>query len=261
MSPAFLAYLETRGDLAPTSHECHQHWLSLFEAYCQKRGLRWESCRPQDLEQFRQTLLWQPHGRGKLYSSNTIDQGLRVLRHFFRWAKRGRLIKTDPTASWVLPRPAQPDQPVLGHDQVLALLNLPDLSRPQGLRDQLLLELLYDFSLSIAECRALKLDPVDSNQIQLGERRLDLDSAASAMERYLAHGRPQLLRQPTPCLLLTGRGQPYLTDTGIAFTLHRYGQQLGLVHSLCARTLHRSHRAHRGQLARRHSQAGTRMVD
>jgi integrase/recombinase XerD len=227
-----------------------------FERYCQRRQLSWDTCRVQDLADYHQSLLWRHSRHGKLYSNHTVDLVLRTLRSFYRWAKQTQLITTDPTASWVLARPPQSEPPTLTQAQLLALLNLPDLGQPRGLRDQLLLELICWLSLSAAECRALQLDQVQGDHLEIGHRRLELEPCKLSLERYLTQGRPHMVKAPSPFLLLTNRARPYLADASVYSILRHYGQRLGLVCPLTTGLLHRSHRAQLEQLARRHSQPG-----
>jgi site-specific recombinase XerD len=222
-------YLANRADLAAGSRKIHAGWLAGFDLHCRAVDLAWTSCQAADLEGFHQKLLWQCNRFGGLNSPNTVDQALRVLRQFYRWAHQKGVIVADPTAGWRLGRPLQREQPVLARDQVLALLNLPDLSQPEGLRDQLLLELLFHLELSLSTCRLLELSSPG------------LEAVAPTLERYLSDGRPRFAQDATAPLLLTNRGHAYRSERGLALILRHYAQKLGLSHALTPRVLHRSH--------------------
>jgi site-specific recombinase XerD len=221
-------FLSSRVGLTRATLKMQAYWLKLFEVYCLSQGLLWEACKTEDLEGFHQKLLWRTNRLGGMDSPNTVDQALRVLRHYYRWAHQQGLVAHDPTCEWLLRRPLQPEQPVLARDQVLALINLPDLSRPEGLRDQLLLELIFHLRLSLASCRELQVDFSGTELVH------------EAWERYLREGRPRLLREPNSTLLLTGQGQAYRSNVSLAAILTRYAKKLGLPHSLTVRVLHRS---------------------
>jgi site-specific recombinase XerD len=223
----------------------YRQWLQRFQVFCEQQSLTWQQCQPQDLERFKQNLLWGTHSQGKLYSPNTVDQALRVLRHLYRWAFQTGQLLQDPTSAWVLPRPPQPESPLLSRAEALQLLNLPDLSGPLGQRDQLLLELIYTLQYPLRICIALT--PTWSEQFE---------PVKASWERYMGQGR-QALRgfKDSPVLMLTRFAGPFLSELGLQQIVRRYGRKLGLVWQLNARILRRSAQDHQTQLGRRHSRA------
>lgn len=239
MNPQFLGFLHCHRHLAETTRDIQRGWLRRFEDFCARRGLNWRTCTPQTLDLFHQHLLWNAHSRGGLFSPNTVDQALRLIRHFYRWAHGRGLVATDPTSTWCLPRPPQPPQPTLTREETLRLLNLPDLGVATGQRDLLLLELVYTLRLSCDACLLLNVGWDEQ-----------FEPLRQSWERYLNRGRGQLLRVPTDRLLLSNRGRPYTSGQSLRLILRAYGRQLGHPH-LTARTLHRSAREHEEQLGER----------
>lgn len=90
-------------------------------------------------------------------------------------------------------------------DEVDALLNAPSETTPQGLRDRAMLELMYSSGLRVSELCALALQSLDHEQGLLRvigkgnkERIVPVGSKAmEAVERYLAVGRPKLVKPTT----------------------------------------------------------------
>jgi len=218
-----------------STRDIERQWLSLLE----RELPNWDKCDASEIERLRQSLVWGARRRGGMYSPNTIDQALRVVRSFYRWAlTRGHVCDVS-ICSWKLPRPHQPRQPVLTRSQALQLFNLPDLNTPAGLRDSLLLELLYVLQMTSAQSLSLRLDQVAS---------LQLDCVRPTLERYLARGRPLQARDDNDALLLTAAGRPLKHTQLIVRT---YGRRLGLPYTLSIRILHRSAREHQAELHRR----------
>lgn len=137
---------------------------------------------------------------------------LLVVRDFFRWLVKTRLLLFDPTAALPLvTNRRQLPRHVLSESQVEKLLSSPNLSTPIGLRDRAILSLLYSTGLRRSELSALDLTDVDltdgsvyvrrgkggkSRLVPLGE------SAAADVLVYLRRGRPELSSGPTQALFV-----------------------------------------------------------
>ena len=250
------AFLRAHPDWSPVTQNAYRRGIERLDFYLESRGLHWKLCQAQELDAYGQSLLWQGKFRGGLYSPHTIYQALQAVRLFYRWAQANALIAHAPVAHWRLSRPPRPPKATLSRELLLKLLNLPDLSRPQGQRDQLLLELLQ-LGLRLPECRQLRLDPLEKDRLLLPRDLLRLeDSAAAALARYLESGRPQLLRKPTTVLLLTANGRPFIADESFRGILRGYQKQLGSPHSLSPGRLRYSYLEQVRQLRQRRAPSG-----
>ena len=94
-----LAWRSSQGQKKATL-EAVAHCLTAFESYCQDRDLN-----DQLLKSYQQHLLWTPVTNERLPAPATVDQHLRLVRAFLRQLFRDGVLKTDPTADLVLPRP------------------------------------------------------------------------------------------------------------------------------------------------------------
>ena len=239
------AFLAARPDWSLKTQNAYQRGVEQLQIFLAKQGLDWKNALPNQLDGYRQSLLWQSKIRGGLYSPNTIDQALRAIRRFYRWASSNGLVATNPTIHWIFPRPPQPEQPILTREMLFRLLNLPNLARAQGQRDHLLIELLVA-GLSLPECRQLDVD------LRLRNDPLQLENSASeSLARYLKSGRPQLLNTPTSALLLTSKGQRFQTDGGFRAILRTYQAALDSPHALSPRVLRNSYLDQIQQLRRK----------
>ena len=138
-----------------------------------------------------------------------------TLRRFYRWQLgRGRIV-ADPTLQ--LANPSQPSRlpKVMSEKQVEALLAVPDLDTPLGLRDRAMLETLYATGLRVSELVNLRLHEISladgvlrafgkgskERLVPLGQLAIDWIS------RYLQETRPQILKgQASDALFVTARG-------------------------------------------------------
>lgn len=130
----------------------------------------------------------------------SICRKLSALRSFFRYLIREGKLSTDPMSTVSGPKREKKLPSFLTLQEMQKLLEAPDTSTPQGLRDKALLELLYAAGLRVSEVVALNVGNVDlkARQIRVWGKRskermvLIGRPAAEALERYLKLGRPKL---------------------------------------------------------------------
>ena len=133
-----------------------------------------------DLQQFAQWLVEQQldatkvemqhiqsylaHCHQKSYTSRTNARILSVLKRFYRWLLRENLITTDPTLEVSAPKLSKSLPVSLSEADVERLLQAPDVSKPLGLRDRVLLEMVYATGLRVSELVKLTLQQLDRRQ-------------------------------------------------------------------------------------------------
>jgi integrase/recombinase XerD len=154
---------------------------------------------------------------GKGARPRTTARLLSSLRRFYGYLVREERIKTDPTVLIDSPKIGRPLPKSLSEEQVEKLLQSPDVATHYGLRDRAMLETLYATGLRVSELVGLTLSQVSLTQgvvrvIGKGdkERLVPMgEEAISWISRYLAEGRPKLVRsRSTDALFATARGGP-----------------------------------------------------
>ena len=157
------------------------------------------------------------------YAPATLARKLSTLRGLCRFLSERGELPADPTRLLPGPRRRRRLPRVLSLREVEALLAAADGTEPLGLRDRLILELLYGCGLRSQEAVGLRLEDVKAGQAQLivhgkgaKTRMVPLgDEAAAALRRYRERGRRQLLgerRRQEPDLLVSRAGRPLLTS-------------------------------------------------
>ena len=148
--------------------------------------------------------------------ATTANRRLTVLKRFYRWALRERLVMVDPTLKLLAARQPLRVPKSLSEAHVESLLNAPDVNTPLGVRDRTRMELLYASGLRVSELVGLKTLHVGLNEGVLRvmgkgskERLVPFGEVAREwLQRYLAQARPALLKQhQTNALFVTVRGQ------------------------------------------------------
>jgi integrase/recombinase XerC len=163
---------------------------------------------------------WLAAGHAANASRSTLARRAAAARTFTGWAHRTGHLAVDPGARLVSPRPRPALPTVLGPEQAAAILNAAGTGAEEGaplaLRDLAVLELLYATGVRVAELCGLDLDDVDRSRRSLrvlgkGSRERTVvygAPAATALDRWLTAGRPQLVKACSPpALLLGARGK------------------------------------------------------
>ena len=104
MEENFEAYLVSFFRDKPRTKLVRLQWIGHFGEFCSELGLCLGQVTFKTIEKYQQRLTWTPNANGRSRSASTIDQGLREVRTFLRWAVLHGLLYPDPTVGWILPK-------------------------------------------------------------------------------------------------------------------------------------------------------------
>jgi len=166
----------------------------------------------------------------------SIARKLSAIRSFYRYLLREEIISTSPVATTSSPKLDKRLPSFLSIEEINRLLEAPDLSTPQGLRDRALLELLYASGLRVSELVNLNLEQVnlDTNEIRVwgkgSKERMVLmgEPAAKALIAYLSRGRPELLGKKSSSALLLNRYGKRLIERRVQRILEKYANIINI---------------------------------
>ena len=186
-------------------------------------------------------------------SSRTAARLLSSLRRFFQYQYREGRIAQNPTLNIDNPRIGRPLPDSLTEEEVESLLNTPEETKPEGIRDRAMLELLYATGLRVSELVGLTYDQINLNQgvvrvVGKGnkERLVPLgEEAEYRINRYLAEARPDLIKGhgQVPYLFVTRRGGS-MTRQAFWYMIKRRAQQAGITKHLSPHTLRHAFATH-----------------
>ncbi len=174
------------------------------------------------------------HEQGIVRAS--ISRKLSALRSFYRYLARENLVDAEPLSTLSSPKLEKRLPTFLTHEEMARLIEAPDSSTPQGLRDRAILELLYAAGLRVSEITALDLHDIDlgSRQIKVwgkgSKERMALmgKPAAEALRLYLDLGRIKLEGKAYTKALFLNRFGERISERRIQHIIKKYGRQAGL---------------------------------
>ena len=239
---AFLQFCRMEKGLSANSLSAYSSDLERFRNFL---GDRW----PPDTEVLRRYL---DHLYGSGLSSRSIARHLTTLRNLFGFLVREGSMASDPSEHLRAPRQWQTIPKFLNLQQIEQLIGAPDPTRPVGLRDRAMLQLLYATGLRVSElCRV----GISDLNLELGvlrtmgkgnkQRLVPVGKdAIRAVREYLESGRSVLLkRRASRYLFVTGRGG-CLTRQAFWKLLAGYGRKTGIFHGLTPHVLRHSFATH-----------------
>ena len=94
-------------------------------------------------------------------SKSSIERKISTIKSFFKFLYRRGVIEENPARMLKFPKKEKYLPTVFNVDDIFALLDLPDKSTPMGLRDALILELLYGTGVRVSELVGLDRNMVD----------------------------------------------------------------------------------------------------
>jgi integrase/recombinase XerD len=198
--------------------------LGYLVAWLAERGIEHPGeVTEQVLERYQRSLHYQRKADGSPLSLPTQAGYLAAVKGLFRWLARTNRVLLNPAAEITPPRVERRlPKAILAHTEVEAVLALPDLGDPVGLRDRTIMEVLYSTGIRRGECCRLRQSDVDAARgtvlIELGKGRRDRiipigDRALAWVARYLTAARPRLASQPdSGILFLTVAGDDLTPD-------------------------------------------------
>jgi integrase/recombinase XerD len=156
-------------------------------------------------------------------SQKTTAKAVSALRAFFAFLHRERMIPNNPSVHLELPRGSRRIPEVYTLDQVEAILAAIDTATPAGIRDRFLFELIYSCGLRVSEAVSLTLDRIFPREEILRvvgkgskERLVPMgEQALLWMRRYLAEGRPALVKDNKERALFINRSGKRLSRKGM----------------------------------------------
>ncbi len=187
-----------------------------------------------------------------LSKPRSISRLIASLRRFYRYLIRENKMSLDPTLQIQSPKLPRSLPKSLSEDEVLALLNAPNVNDPIGLRDKAMLELLYACGLRVTELVGVKVTEVSLSDgvvrvtgkgsktrlVPMGEEAVDWIS------RYLSEARPAILQKRLCDVLFVTNRADEMTRQGFWYLIKRYALLAGITKHMSPHVLRHAFATH-----------------
>ena len=241
----YLGSLQVERGAARNTLHAYRRDLTGFEQFLAREHRSLDAVGVTDLSRYLATL------RRRGLGSRSVARHLSAVRGLYRFLMDGRHIARDPTEHLDSPRPARRLPRTLSIEDTTALVESPDTSRPDGLRDRALLELLYACGLRASEALGLRVEDLNFEAGYVivtgkGNRQRLVPAGAQALDwvrRYVTTVRPRQLRRQCPALFLNRSGGS-MSRQSLWNLIRRAARRAGLRATVSPHTLRHSFASH-----------------
>lgn len=245
----FLRHLKVEKNLADNTITAYKFDLKRFNEYILSAKITsLEAVKPEDISRYIYTL----YDLGLVEVS--IARNLSAIRTFYQFLFVEGDVKSNPAALVDTPKLSVRLPKVLSINEVLLLLEQPDLSDKLGIRNRAMLEFLYATGVRVSELIQIKLRDLSAENRLIrvvgkgGKERLVPcgEVAIHFVQRYIKDVRNSLIKpasRPMDYLFLNWRGNP-MTRMGFWKILQRYCKKAGIRRKVSPHTLRHSFATH-----------------
>jgi len=242
MVKAYMRYLKLERNLSQNTIEAYRNDLRWLLAYVNYHGLKVETVKLEDLDNFSASLHDQritPRSQARILSG---------VRSFFKFLLLDGFIDADPTELLVSPhvRNALPD--VLSTAEVDRLEASIDLSKWEGQRNRAIIEVLFSCGLRVSELVNLKLSNlyVEEKFVRVTgkgdkERLVPISSRAlDELNAWFADRNAMCIKPGEEDYVFLNRRGVHLTRTMILIMIKRQAVAAGITKTISPHTLRHS---------------------
>lgn len=179
----------------------------------------------------------------QLKETSTIVRRISSTKNFYLFLEREHIINLS-LKKVEIPKGVKSLPISIPVEEVEALLNAPDLEKPEGQRDRAMLETMYSSGLRVSELLSLKLKQVNIEKSIIDvigkgnkERKVPIgDYALDYLKLYIGDGRRKNIGKKSEYLFLNRYGEP-LSRQYFFKQIKKYAEQVGIKEEISPHTL------------------------
>ena len=235
----FLKYLANEKRYPETTINTYQRNLVIFNDYCTVKKVNYLSINTENIRNFLKYL------DSFKYKNNTISQILSSMRHFYSYLVIQNKVAYNPFKAIRNPKKEKKLPNFLQNDELEKIFSTIDINTEIGIRNRLIIELLYATGLRVSE-----LVNIDLVNINLKEQEIKVkgkgnkerivyfgEYAQMYLNKYLEFARPFFLKnKSTSKLILNKDGNP-ITARGIENIIDKIVKNAALKHHISPHVL------------------------
>lgn len=231
LSDAFLAHIDLEKGLSKNTVDSYSHDLQQCAIFLFGLGVPgWHSVQSDNIS------LWLSKLTLENYSTKSISRKLSAIRMLAKYLIQENVRKDNFIELLLLPKLVKKLPETLNLELLLKLIESPNLTTPQGLRDRAIMELLYSSGLRVSELCSLTLQSIDLDQGFLRvfgkgskERVVPVGTQAiSSLKNYLLEGRPKLVKKRTGSEFFISQLGSSISRKTVWLILKNYAKSLGI---------------------------------
>lgn len=159
--PTFLEYCEIEKGLSPVSTRNYDNFLRTFTRWLTEAklsSLKPHELTPEHIWSYRLYLSRKKDSKGNYTKKTTQNYYLIALRNLVNYFAEKDIISL-PSEKIKLPKLTDKDKAIkfLKFDQIEKLMDMPDVSKSEGLRDRAILEVLFSTGMRVSELTSLNI--------------------------------------------------------------------------------------------------------
>ncbi|GAB4275896.1 MAG: tyrosine recombinase XerC [Candidatus Rifleibacteriota bacterium] len=247
----FLEYLEKERALSLHTVRAYETDLVIFANWLAENYQICEAAKLEQLSMAQIRAFWA-HRRAGGLSQQSMRRGQSSLRMLIKYARKLKIIETDPTKGMESPRKKRPLPKALAFEDINLLLNVPPAETLMGKRDRAILELLYGSGLRISELTSLTVTQVDfSNQQAVitgkgqKERIVPLTPrSCEAIQTYLQSRHSQMPGAKNEKTIFLNRFEKPISARSVARMINKYTRELALMMNITPHQFRHSFATH-----------------
>ncbi|MBI2216536.1 MAG: site-specific tyrosine recombinase XerD [Candidatus Rokubacteria bacterium] len=242
----YLGTLEAEAGASRNTLSAYRRDLDDFVRFLAPSSITVGGVRPDDIVRYAECL------RQRGLKPSSVARRLSALRGLYRHLVREGTLSANPTDHVDRPRTSRPLPRTLSLEAAAALVEAPDVSRPLGMRDRALLELLYATGMRASECLGLRLDDLNLSAGYVvctgkGRKQRLVPVGAEALARvraWLRDARGSFTRRrDSGHLFVNGRGQR-LSRQALWAIVRRNARAAGITRRISPHVLRHSFASH-----------------
>ena len=199
----------------------HESHVRRFVVWCEGRNLNEpQSVTKPILERYHTHLYYYRKPDGEPLSFTSQHVMLSSLKSFFKWLTQHNYLLYNPASELELPKTSKKlPRTILTADDIETILNQPDINAPDGLRDRVMMEVLYSSGMRRTELANLSLYDADLKRgvllIRSGKGNKDRvlpigERAGMWLQKYIDDVREQLTGpKDENRLFISDYGEPF----------------------------------------------------
>ena len=169
----FYSYLDGK-NYSPNTISSYKKDLEQFKSFCKNKRIV-------DIDyQFIRSYLSFLYD--KKYTAKSVSRHVSSLKSYFKFLLRNEYINKNPMLLISTPKVEKKLPNYINYNDLETILSIPDRNTPLGLRNALILELLYSSGVRVSELVNIKLKDIDFNNNRI------LIFGKGSKERYVLYG-------------------------------------------------------------------------